>query len=170
MGFLVLWRDPTFDRRQLWNQAAWKGSQREIWTLFAIGAVLLTGLTLRFAPASLLALVRQHPLLWVLIMVLYPLLSVYPQGILYRAFFLHRYRHFLPGGWIRVVVSAAAFSLMHIVFRNPVALGLTFVGGVVFAKRYEETRSLCVSSYEHALYGCFLFTVGLGSYFYTKAV
>jgi len=37
---------------------------------------------------------------------------------------------------------------------------------LLFAARYAETGSLATSSFEHALYGCWLFTVGLGQYFY----
>ncbi len=35
----------------------------------------------------------------------------------------------------------------------------------MFAARYQQSRSLAASSFEHALYGCFLFTVGLGQFF-----
>lgn len=65
-----------------------------------------------------------------------------------------------------IVASAAAFAFMHIIFRNWVAVGLTFAGGLLFAARYAETSSLAASSFEHSLYGCWLFTVGLGQYFY----
>jgi hypothetical protein len=166
----LLWRDPAFDRRQLWNGRRWRRSQYEVWALFGVVAAGVTLMTLQFAPRSFLLLPRQRPALWALIMVAYPVLSVYPQGLLYRAFLMHRYRLLLPSADRRILVSAVAFSLMHIVFRNPVAVILTLGGGILFAKRYEETQSLCVSSYEHALYGCFLFTVGLGQYFYTAAV
>lgn len=43
---------------------------------------------------------------------------------------------------------------------------LTFVGEVLFATCYAETGSLATSCFEHALYGCWLFTLGLGQYFY----
>jgi uncharacterized protein len=51
-------------------------------------------------------------------------LSVYPQGIIYRAFFFERYRGLFPGPAMLIVVSAAAFSFAHIIFRNPIAVGL----------------------------------------------
>ncbi len=103
-------------------------------------------------------------------MVLYPILSVYPQGLLYRGFFLHRYAGLFPathaGHWMLLLAGAAAFGFLHIIFRNPLAVMLTFFGGILFAWRYEQTGSLFVSGFEHALYGCWLFTVGLGQYFY----
>jgi len=64
-----------------------------------------------------------------------------------------------------ILANAASFAFMHIIFHNPIAVIFTFVGGALFAWRYYQTRSLFVSSVEHALYGCWMFTVGLGQYF-----
>ncbi len=121
----------------------------------------------RHAPRLLFSLPRKQPGLWALIMVLYPVLSVLPQGIVYRAFLFTRYRPLFGGNlWLMIALSAGCFAFMHIVFRNPVAVWLTFAGGLLFAWRYGETGSLPASSVEHALYGCLMFTVGLGEYFY----
>ena len=109
---------------------------------------------------------RQHPGFWAVVMVAYPVVSVYPQGLLYRAFFFDRYAALFPGKWATILASAAAFAFLHIVFRNWLAVALTFAGGLLFAARYADTGSLAASSFEHALYGCWLFTVGLGQFFY----
>jgi len=102
-------------------------------------------------------------------MIAYPLVSVYPQGLVLRAFLMHRYRPLFRSRWTRIAVSAVAFSFMHIILRNPVAVGLTLIGGVLFADTHLRSRSLVVSSVEHAMYGCLLFTVGWGRYFYHGA-
>jgi membrane protease YdiL (CAAX protease family) len=65
-----------------------------------------------------------------------------------------------------ILASAVAFSFAHIVFRNPIAVGFTLIGGLLFAWRYYVSGSLFTSSFEHALYGCWMFTVGLGEFFY----
>ncbi|MEU4707697.1 hypothetical protein AB0G00_14815 [Nocardia salmonicida] len=41
--------------------------------------------------------------------------------------------------------------------------------GVLFATRYQRTRSLLTTSVEHALYGILMFTIGLGDFFYHGA-
>lgn len=174
-GLVALLRDPTFDRRQLWNAAALRRQLLPVLALFFAGAVVLTVLIRLYAPQLFLALPRTHPFFWALVMILYPVLSVYPQALLYRAFLFHRYRPLLrmaprTESWLLIVASAATFALMHLVFRNWVAIALTFPGGILFARRYLDTRSLCVSWFEHALYGCFLFTIGLSSYFYVRFV
>jgi membrane protease YdiL (CAAX protease family) len=172
---VVLLRDPAFDRRRLWNAAPLRQQLPQILALFAAGVTVVSILVHQYAPDLFLVLLRTHPRLWAFIMVGYPLFSVYPQGLIYRAFFFHRYRPLLQvapatRSWILIFVSAATFSLMHILFHNWIALALTFPGGILFAVRYCNTRSLCVSSLEHALYGCFLFTIGLGQFFYVKVV
>ncbi|HEY9126291.1 MAG TPA: CPBP family intramembrane glutamic endopeptidase [Acidobacteriaceae bacterium] len=162
----MLRRDPGFDAAKLWNPAPLAGVLPSILLPFVIGAVVLWAGVHWLAPQMEWSFMRQQPALWVMVMALYPALSVYPQGVLYRAFFMQRYAGLFPDRWGMIVASAAAFAFLHIIFRNSLAVWLTFVGGLVFAWRYAETGSLLTSSLEHALYGCWLFTVGLGEFFY----
>jgi uncharacterized protein len=170
----VLLRDPNFDRRCLgWrveDAAALRQYAPQILCLWTAVVVVGIVLILKYAPADFLNLPRSKPLLWVLVIILYPTLSVFPQGIVYRVFMFERYRPLFGAGWGIVVASAAAFVFVHIVFRNPLALILTFLGGVLFALRYLQTESLFVSSFEHALYGCAIFTIGIGRSFYHAAM
>jgi uncharacterized protein len=171
--FLLL-HDPHFDRRRLeWraeDAAALRHCAPQILGLWATAVAIGIVLILKYAPSDFLNLLRSNPLFWGLIMVLYPTLSVYPQGIVYRVFMFERYRPLFGAGWGIVVASAAAFVFVHIVFRNPLALVLTFLGGMLFGLRYWQTGSLFVSSLEHALYGCTIFTIGVGRSFYHAAM
>ena len=141
----------------------------QVLLIFSLTAALIGVAVYLFAPQMLFNFVKRAPLFWALVMVLYAVLSVYPQGIIYRAFFFERYRTLFPNSVLLIVVSAVAFSFAHIIFRNPIAVIFTLVGGLLFAWRYSETGSLFTSSFEHALYGCWMFTVGLGQYFYKGA-
>jgi membrane protease YdiL (CAAX protease family) len=163
----VLLRDPKFDRGSFWNSAPLGHYAWAIVGLFAVAAVIGIGLVRRFgAPGLFLNFPRTNPRLWGLVMLLYPVLSVYPQGIVYRAFVFARYRDLFGPPWAIVLASAFAFTYAHIVFRNWLALILTLLGGILFGIRFLQTGSLLVTSFEHALYGCFLFTVGVGSSFH----
>jgi hypothetical protein len=165
----ALWqllRDSRFNRGQLWNAGELPGRIGSILIIFVVVALAIWLGVRRFAPNLEWSLIRQQPAIWAVVMVAYPVLSVYPQGLLYRAFFFERYATLFPGKWAMIVASAAAFAFLHIIFRNSLAVTLTFFGGLLFAARYAESGSLATSSFEHALYGCWLFTVGLGQYFY----
>jgi len=164
-----LLRDAAFDRTLLWNEHALWGAAPQILLVFGIAAAAVAAAVYFLAPQMLFSFVKRAPAFWALVMILYPVLSVYPQGIIYRAFFFERYRGLFPNNLLLIVMSAIAFSFAHIIFRNPIALVFTLVGGLLFAWRYAETGSLFSSSFEHALYGCWMFTIGLGQYFYKGA-
>ncbi len=161
-----LLRDPSFDRRLLWNSAALRMQWLRITILFVVLAVLIAAGIYSLHPDWLFTLVRSAPWFWLLVMVLYPMLSVYPQGIVFRAFLFQRYRLLFKSPFAIMTASAVAFSFAHIVFRNWIAMSFTLVGGAIFAWRYRQSQSLLASSFEHALYGCWMFTVGLGDFFY----
>jgi membrane protease YdiL (CAAX protease family) len=163
----ILLHDPAFDRARLWNAAEFSSRAAAILSLFACAAVIGSALARRLMPPGhFMSLPRSNPRLWGIVMLLYPVLSVYPQGIVYRAFIFERYQSLFRPGWIMVLASATAFAYVHIVFRNRLAVVLTFIAGILFAFRYMQTGSLFVSSSEHALYGCGIFTIGLGRSFY----
>jgi hypothetical protein len=54
---------------------------------FVITASCLALYMVLAEPGNVLAILRHKPALWALIMIAYPVLSVVPQEIIYRAFF-----------------------------------------------------------------------------------
>ncbi len=161
-----LWRTPGFDRGDLVRVAGLRAelpSMLRLWSVAAVVAVLLLAV---FLPDRLFALPRHQPLLWAAIVVGYPLLSVYPQEIIFRAFLLRRYEPVFGTGVAATAASALAFGFAHIIFGSVVSVVLTVFGGALFAHRYRRTRSVLIVSVEHAAYGLLIFTVGLGDLFY----
>jgi membrane protease YdiL (CAAX protease family) len=166
---VVLLRDPAFDRRRLWDARTARARLGRIRPVFFVCTAALTAGVLLFLPDLFLSLPRRNPVLWGFVMVAYPLLSVYPQEIIYRVYFFHRYRVLFPTAAWMTVANAAAFAYAHVIFRNPTAVLLTLIGGSLFAWTYWRTRSAAATWVEHALYGCVIFTVGLGRYFFLGA-
>ena len=124
-------------------------------------AVLKWGAPPTPAPGGVMfGFVRMRPSTWAVVMLAYPLLSVVPQGVVYRALFFERYAP-LFGRWAGGV-AVLAFSMAHVVFNNPHALVLTLAGGAVFTWQYRKTGSLMFANVEHALMGDLAFTVGWG--------
>jgi membrane protease YdiL (CAAX protease family) len=165
----MLLADRGFDRRRLWNAEHLGRHSRRALLPFLLLAPLLLLFTLLVDPDRLFAFVRQRPLLWSVVMLLYPLLSVLPQGIIYRVFVVHRYGELFTSRRSLIVASAVAFALVHLIFRNPIAPPLSFVGGLLFASTYLRTGSALVAAIQHAAFGCWVFTTGLGWYFYHGA-
>jgi membrane protease YdiL (CAAX protease family) len=166
----ALMKDHEFDRANLWRASALTGGGKSIFIHSALCAVALFALISFLAPHLLFLLVKQKPLLWLLIVVLYPLLSVYPQELIYRAYFFHRYSPLFPNKRLLLVLNGLLFGYVHVVFHNWVAVGLTVAGGIAFALTYERHRSILLVSLEHSLFGALLFTLGLGQFFYTGTI
>jgi membrane protease YdiL (CAAX protease family) len=141
---------------------------RAVLLRFLILGALLTLFVRTEMPGQYLDLPRHHPTLWLAIMLLYPLLSVWPQEVIFRRFFFARYQPIF-GNTGLVAASALAFGFAHIIFLNWVAVVMTVVGGAIFAADYARYRRLGLACLEHSLYGCLIFTIGLGRYFYTGA-
>ncbi|UWP79366.1 CPBP family intramembrane glutamic endopeptidase [Dactylosporangium fulvum] len=159
-------RARTFDRRDLWRASALLPALPSILRLFAAAAVVAVAGVFLFDRAHLFDLPLHNPGLWALITVAYPVVSVYPQELLFRAFLLHRYGPLFGTERVAACWSAVAFGFAHILFGNVLAVVLTLAGGWLFARRFQQTRSLLTACVEHALYGLLIFTVGLGRYFY----
>lgn len=157
---------PDFDRRRMWRWPRERALWRRILLRFAGNAVVMVALTMAVLPDELFGFPRHRPEVWALVMFGYPLLSVLPQELAYRAFFLHRYRTLLPSNRVRILVSALAFGHVHVIFGHWQSVLLSAIGGVLFCDSYLRARSIWAAWAEHALYGCFAFTVGMGTFFY----
>jgi uncharacterized protein len=162
----VLCRDPSFDSSRLFSLTGVASNLPRLLLRDAVFLVLL-GLAVRFfAPQLLFSFMKRAPTFWALVMLLYPLLSVYPQELLYRAFFFHRYQPLFGSGWTMLLASACAFGFVHIVFGNALSVALCIIGGFLFALTYQYSGSLILTCIDHALFGNFIFTIGLGQFFY----
>jgi hypothetical protein len=166
---LVGWslaRDPSFVRQHVtalpWNHPL----VSLIGVRTAMGIGLLALLARRVAPDDFLRLPRERPGLFAIISVLYPLLSVVPQGLIWRVFFVHRYLPLFGAGFWTWSAAALAFAFAHIIFRNGVAVVLTGIGGALFAHSYMATGSMLFADLEHAIYGVAVFAFGLGKFLY----
>jgi len=166
LAFLVLRSDPAFDLSQLIH---WDNVRPFLSHILIRDAVCLVGLGIAvyfLAPQLFFSLIQSSPKLWALIIIFYPLVSVYPQEFVYRAFFFHRYQALFGRGWGMPLASALAFGFVHIIFRNWLAVALCVIGGFLFSLTYQTSGSLFLACLDHAIFGNFLFTIGLGQFFY----
>ncbi len=146
------------------NAPHWRVIVKTILTRTAIGALILSALLLFLRPADFLSPLQRPG--WLLTVLLYSIISAPPQEYIYRKFFFDRYRLLFPSERAMLLASSAAFSFMHIIFRSPVPLLLTFAAGYLFALSYTRYQSLLLPIIEHAVYGSLTFTLGYHSYFY----
>jgi membrane protease YdiL (CAAX protease family) len=181
----VLWRDPTFDNRRLWNWNACRRDLPRVLGLFTLGAGLMLAAAWAldaFTPvmaftrpdgqqaSAFLRLPREAPWILLLIAIGYPWLSAYPQEILHRAYFFHRYAPLFRRPAPLFALNVIAFAWLHIPFWSLEAILLTLPGGALFAWTYLRTRSALAAGIEHALYGWWAFFTGLGWFVFTGSI
>ena len=135
--YLFLRRDNTFNKSLYWNRAGitW-ANLKPILIRFALSASILTAGVLLFVPERLLDLPMDNPGLWMRVLIFYPLLSVYPQEIIFRAFFMHRYAPSFTRTYKLIIVNALLFGYVHLIFHHWLTIVLSVMGGVMFARTY----------------------------------
>jgi len=163
-------RDATFDRRSLWHIPRLEREMLGLLLRFVIFAAVMFWYIFALHPDRLFEFPQTRPTLWMAVMCLYPIFSVFPQSIIWRAFLLHRYKSLFDSTWLLWLMAVVAFGFVHLVFMNKEALILTTVGGMMFARTHLRTGSMLLAALEHALYGCWAFTVGFGSFLYGGSV
>lgn len=140
----------------------WPRFWKRIGPLF-LGIISITTLYVYIMdPNKLFCVIINKPLMWILILAVYTLLSVWPQEIVYRTFFFARYEALFQNKKLLIFINAILFSLAHLFFKNTLVIVLTFIGGLLFVYTYFKSKSTLLVSVEHALYGNWLFTVGMG--------
>ena len=166
---ILLRLTPGWDWKMLW-----KGPVLGEWRIILIYTLvtLATCLTVVFAtiPERFLEIPMHRPALWIMIMTLYPLVSAFPQEIIFRSLFFERYGVLFSNAWIAILVNGAAFGFGHLFYDNWITIAMTGCGGAIMAWAYLRNRSVLLAWLLHSISGQIIFTVGLGSYFYHGAV
>jgi membrane protease YdiL (CAAX protease family) len=164
---LLLLRDANFDREVLRQVTLrWRYCLGRMAALLLLGGSALSVWAASSGDVVLFSFPRERPGLWLVVLLLYPLLSALPQEMIFRVFVFHRYRALFPTPGRMILASAAVFSLAHGILGNWQAPALAFIGGLLFAWTYFRTNSLPLVALEHGIWGDWVFTLGLGQYFY----
>ncbi|MCV2885185.1 CPBP family intramembrane metalloprotease [Aestuariibacter sp. AA17] len=164
---IVLLADQSFKRFRLWHTVAFNIHVRQLLALFLPLSIMLSIFVYFLLPDRWFDLPSRHQQLWLTTLLIYPLVSVIPQELIFRTYFFHRYKRILPSKTARWILSSLCFGMAHTVYGNWIAVVLSCAGGLLFGYRYMQTRSTLIVVLEHSLWGYFLFTVGLGTYFLT---
>lgn len=162
--------DKSFDKRKLWDTGNITEHIGKILVTFVVPAAMIGVFTYFYQKNHFLYFVSAEPWLWLVFILFYPLLAVYPQEIVFRAFFFHRYGCLFSDRITMIILSGISFGIAHLFYANWFAPVLSTFGGMLFAYRYAKTDSLVAAAIEHGLWGNFLFTVGLGWYFYSGSI
>ena len=103
--------------------------------------------------------------LWLIVIFIYPFLSVIPQELVYRVFFFQRYFPNINRFYYPVFLNLVVFAYGHLVFSNMHAIIITAIVSPIFTYAYLK-KSFLTCVILHSLGGQIIFTLGLGKYFF----
>jgi len=169
LSTVLLAKTPSFKWRSL-LPSSWWPEWRTIVVFLLISATLM-GLTIQLTnPNHFFGFPRRAPEIYLIVMGLYPILSVIPQGIIYRVLFFKRYGELFSDIRITLLMGAIAFGFAHLLFQNLFAVCLTFFGALVFNWAHHVRGSFWTANLLHVVGGWSIWTFGLGQYFYHGAI
>ena len=169
IAMLLLWRTPEWSFRKLW-----RGPVLKEWPIVLAFWVLTAAISWAFVfavvPENFLNIVTHRPELWILIMVAYPILSAWPQEVIFRSLFFERYEGLFPGRATLLLANGFVFGFAHLFYMNWITISMTAVGGMFMGWAYLRHRSMTLAWVLHSLAGQLIFTMGLGQFFYSGNV
>lgn len=127
--------------------------------------LVLTGYVYFILQQAPFVIVRERPLLMLIIAIFYPLVSAFPQELIYRTFYFSRYKTVFSEKQL-LITNMILFSWLHIIYNNVPAIILTLLSGLIFTCNYHRKGSLILVTIEHSILGIIVFLTGMGQYFY----
>jgi membrane protease YdiL (CAAX protease family) len=168
--WLLLKYDKSFDNTLFINWKEGKKILKPMLIMFLLSSIIMVALIFIIDKDKAFYLIKFKWWLLVIISIFYPIFSVIPQSLIYRALFFHRYDKLFGNPYLKIILSAAFFSFGHILYKNWLVLLLAFVAGLIFSIHYYKSKSLAWNVVEHSLYGVVLFGSGLGYFFVSHFV
>lgn len=164
--FLLLKNSTDFHWRELIRWGIPKKILVKNGVIVLCSLLLMLAYMLVFDRGQLFNLPRSHPWVFLAMCLFYPVFSAFGQEVIYRTFLFRRYGSLFGADWLITLFSGLSFSFLHIVYYDPVSMILTFMGGIWFARVYQQTRSVLFTAVLHGVMGILIFGVGLGRYFW----
>ena len=161
LSLVVLYRDKTFLLTSLKKKIDWKFVITFSVVFLCLGSIY----TILIDENLLFIFPSSNFKLWLLVIFIYPFLSVIPQEVVYRVFFFQRYFPKINSFFFPMVLNLIVFSYGHLVFNNVHAILITAIISPIFAYAYLK-KSFLTCVVLHSLGGQIIFTLGLGKYFY----
>ena len=162
---ILLRRSKDLDRASLWGAGHVASGLPGVLGRFLVFGPLLVGFAWLMEPEHFLSFPRERPGIWLLVMALYPVFSVIPQGIMFEASSAidtaaHRRR---PPRLARRRRDLRVHPHRHHRW-EPILI--TVVGGVIFTSTMLQRRR-SPGGRRTRLHGDLAFTLGLGVWIFT---
>ena len=161
LSLYLLKKTPSFSFESFKKKTEWKFFFL-ISVIFAISGFFYT---IMLDSNLLFNLPKNYFFIWVAVILIYPILSVIPQEIIFRVLFFERYSCLFKNQFLYLILNSIIFAYIHLVFQNFHAFFITLITSPIFAYAYLN-KSFKTCFLTHTIGGQLVFTYGLGEYFY----
>ncbi|NIM15195.1 MAG: CPBP family intramembrane metalloprotease [Candidatus Aminicenantes bacterium] len=107
---------------------------------------------------------RQLLVRLIIILFLYPLLSVPAQEFFFRSFFFFRYGQVFEARLL-IVVNTLSFAFYHMIFGSWIATITSLGAGFALSILYHKYRNFFLNCIIHAIFGILVFLMGWADHF-----
>ncbi len=166
--YLLLKNTTDFQWRELFRWGIPNSVLAKNGIIVLLSFLLMLGYMRFFDREHLFDLPRSHPWIYLAMCLFYPVFSAFGQEVIYRTFLFRRYGTLFGAKWLIILFSGLTFSFLHIVYYDPISMILTFMGGIWFARVYQQTSSVLFTAVLHGVMGILIFGVGLGRFFWLE--
>lgn len=161
LSLIILYFDKTFLFTSLKKKIDWK-----FVIIFSVVFFFLGFFYVLLVDKNLLFIFpKTNFKLWLIVIFIYPFLSVIPQELVYRVFFFQRYFPNIYRFYFPAFLNLVVFAYGHLVFSNMHAIIITAIVSPIFTYAYLK-KSFLTCVILHSLGGQIIFTLGLGKYFF----
>jgi hypothetical protein len=144
------------------GQINWRATALLAVVTFVVASVLCWWLL----PDRLFLLIRERPYIIPLLAVVYPVVLVLPQELIFRPLFFKRFSTLFRSESQACWANAFLFSFAHLMYFHWVVFAMTFIGSFIFARSYLR-GSFPQAMLDHSVAGLMIFASGLGWLFYS---
>lgn len=103
-------------------------------------------------------------LFYLVVLIIYPIISAPAQEIFFRSFFFYRYSE-LSSPYVVGVLNIVLFAFYHKMYGGWLAVWLSLVGGIILTVLYMKSRNYWWVWICHGFLGVLVFVSGLGKHF-----
>lgn len=127
--------------------------------LYAVGVGSILASLIYFG-----CLTEKLLIVYLIVFILYPLVSAPIQELFFRSYFFYRYNS-LMNRKVLIFLNIILFAFYHKIYGGWLAVLLSLIGGGLLAWLYSRDKNYWTVCLAHGILGVLVYAVGLGRYF-----
>lgn len=140
-------------------------SKNQIWFVLKTAFLYAFGVGLTLTSLNYFEVFAEKLLIvYLIVFILYPLVSAPIQELFFRSYFFYRYKNLLNQQFL-VLLNILLFAFYHKIYGGWLAVLLSLIGGGVLTLIYSRYKNYWTVCLAHGILGVLIYASGFGEYF-----